>query len=200
MVLTCLHCNTTVKTEVLKEYDRYNEYDPMDGEKYSFCKCPNCFEPIVTKSPKIYSFEGFDWGTPVIIFPVSQFHINPAIPKEIRDALTESIKCFEADLFTPTVIMCRRTLEGFCQLMGIKKKVPLVKALEELKNKEIINSQLYMWATLLREMGNDAAHNTDINFSYADAKDLLDFTIAILDFTYSFKDKFDKFRKRKSEN
>jgi len=89
-------------------------------------------------------------------------------------------------------------LEGFLQAMGISKKVPLMKALERVKNDGIINEQLYQWAILLKDSGNDAAHNIASKFSPEDAKDILDFTIAILDFSYSYKDKFDKFISRQN--
>lgn len=93
--------------------------------------------------------------------------------------------------------MCRRTLDGYRQEMGIDLKVPLAIALQRLKNDGSINAQLYEWATLLKDSGNEAAHNIRAHFTEEDAKDILDFTIAILDFTYSFKDKYDKFMQRK---
>ena len=67
----------------------------------------------------------------------------------------------------------------------------LALSIKKLKDEGVINEQLFDWADELRLAGNKAAHNIDNNFDSLDAKDILDFTIAILDFTYSFKDKFD---------
>jgi len=201
MLIDCSNCNVTVTTDVIAEFVKHDSeyHDPTESKKYCFLKCPNCEYPILTRTDIVYEYGELDWGNAVRIFPVNQFHVNPAIPPELRNALTESIQCYQASLYTPTVIMCRRTLEGFCQLMGVSNKVSLVKSLEILKEKEIINSQLYQWATLLRHTGNKAAHNIKSNFNQIDAKDLLDFTIAILDFCYSFKDKFEKFLERQKE-
>ena len=80
------------------------------------------------------------------------------------------------------------------------KEKNLALSIKKLKEDGIINDQLYDWADQLRLAGNKAAHNIAKNVESLDAKDILDFTIAILDFTYSFKDKFDKFKNRvKSE-
>jgi hypothetical protein len=87
-------------------------------------------------------------------------------------------------------------MDGLCRLMGVKKGVFLGTALAELKKDGKINDQLYEWARLLKDMGNDAAHDFDVTFTKQDAKDTLDFTIAILDYTYSFKQKFNDFLER----
>ena len=63
---------------------------------------------------------------------------------------------------------------------------------------EIINHQLFEWANELRLSGNEAAHNIESTFTNNDAKDILDFTIAILDYSYSFQDKFLKFKERRN--
>lgn len=91
--------------------------------------------------------------------------------------------------------MCRKTLESFCILKEVKEK-NLAVSIKKLKEKGIINEQLFDWADELRLAGNKAAHSINHDFEESDAKDILDFTIAILDFTYSFKDKFDKFKER----
>ena len=192
----CVSCNVRVEAELCGQYSTENKYDNLYVEKFMLLKCNNCQQPILTKSELVYEIDGFDWGTPLRIFPVSQFHINEALPEKLKNALTESINCYEASLFTPTVIMCRRTMDGLCRLMGIKKGVFLGTALKQLKKEEKINDQLYEWASLLKNMGNDAAHDFDVTFTKQDAKDILDFTIAILDFTYSFKQKFNDFSER----
>jgi hypothetical protein len=73
----------------------------------------------------------------------------------------------------------------------------LAKAITILKDEEIINEQLFEWANELRLSGNEAAHNIQSTFSNQDAKDILDFTIAILDFSYSFQEKFNQFKQRR---
>jgi len=185
---------------MIAEYENHNPHDIYDAERYSLLKCPNCQHPILTQEDVTDNdFEQrLEWGTPRTLYPNNAFHINPVIPEALRNCLAESIQCFNGSLYTATVIMCRRTLEGYCQEMAVSPKLKLVSALNELQANGTISPQLYQWATLLRTFGNKAAHDITSQFSEEDAKDLLDFTIAILDFTYSFKDKFDKFISRQN--
>ncbi|WP_158499886.1 DUF4145 domain-containing protein [Sphingobacterium paucimobilis] len=136
-----------------------------------------------------------EWGNPKIIYPHNSFHINPVIPQSLNRSLLESIKCFKAGALTASIIMSRKTLEAFCIEKGIKEN-NLALSIKKLKEEGIINDQIYEWANGLRLAGNKAAHGFDTDFEHLDAKDVLDFTIAILDFTYSFKDKFEKFKIR----
>ncbi len=196
-VTECNDCSTTVRVEALSTFTNFSEYDPMDSEKISFCRCPNCNSPILLKQLRDFDeVEGLFWRPPAILFPGNPFHVNPEIPDKLKEALYESILCHKARSHTATVIMCRRTLEGFCSHMGIQER-SLEKSIKRLNDLGLVNSQLYEWANELRLAGNEAAHNIDIQFSELDSKDILDFTIAILDYTFSFKIKFDRFKKRK---
>ena len=87
-------------------------------------------------------------------------------------------------------------LSGFCAENGTTKR-SLAANLEELRDSGTITDQLFEWATALRLSGNEAAHDVSVTFSEEDAKDLLDFTVAILDFTYSFRVKFEAFLARR---
>lgn len=189
------------KAEVLSEYSNESPDDPLDAYNYTFSKCPKCEGPLLVEQERELDFDlsKIFWGEPKLIYPNSEFHINPVIPEKLRSSLSESIKCYKAKSYTATTIMCRRTIEGFSQIKGVKEK-NLAKSIENLKIKGIINNQLYEWAAELRLLGNEAAHNIDIELTAIDARDTLDFTIAILDFSYSFKDKFDKFKKRLRRN
>ena len=167
----------------------------MDGFLYNLVQCPECQKPILTQRSRIFELGAFDFGNAVRLFPSSEFHINSEIPETLRNSLKECIICYDSGAYTATAIMSRRTIEGFCELKGVKEKA-LDKSLARLKDEEIINKEMFEWANALRLTGNKAAHDVNSTFSAIDAKDILDFTIAILDFTYSFKDKFNKFSQR----
>lgn len=199
LVLECEACSITVSAVVIADFTDENPYDWMDSTKFSLCRCPECSSPILTKQRLDFNeIEEPYWRSPVLLFPGNPFHINPIIPERLRKALQESILCYKAQSFTATVIMCRRTIEGFCLIKGVKEK-NLDTAIKKLNELGHINNQLYEWANELRLAGNEAAHNIEMQFTSLDAKDILDFTIAILDFTFSFKDKFDKFKERIKE-
>lgn len=197
MALYCNHCEITVKTEEVANYTVDRTDDPTDKEKFSLEKCPECQNPILTKSTIVYVADEFFFGEATKLYPADEFYISPDLPITIKHALLESIRCFRAKSYTATAIMCRRTIEGFCEIKQARE-TNLFKSLEKLKNLGVINEQLHEWANQLRLVGNEAAHDISIEFSQVDAKDILDFTIAILDFTYSFKDKFDSFKARRT--
>ena len=92
--------------------------------------------------------------------------------------------------------MVRRTLEGVCIEQGITKK-PLFKALEEMRDKGLIEGRLFEWAESLRVLGNEGAHYTGNRVSREDASDALAFSEAILDYLYVFAAQFEDFKKRR---
>lgn len=198
MLIECDICNALVESQLISSYIQEMEYDWVDNMKFSFCKCSQCNSPILIKQEYDLSnpLEEINWGLPKKIYPNNLFHINPVIPEKLQISLTESVKCFKSGAYTATAMMARKTLENFCTLKNIKEK-NLALSIKKLKENGTINDQLFDWADELRLAGNKAAHDINHNIEERDAKDILDFTIAILDFTYSFKDKFDKFKRRK---
>ena len=196
MLLECPKCNITIETKEIGSYTI--EHDGHIGsQRFTLLKCPNCWDPLLTEERLEHDYGMIDWGIPKRLFPNDEFHINPIIPEQLRKSLKECIQCLRSNSYTATVIMCRRTIEGFSQTKGVNES-NLAKSIEKLKSKEIINSQLYEWANELRLIGNEAAHNIETIFSAEDARDSLEFTIAILDFTYSFKEKFENFKQRRT--
>jgi hypothetical protein len=199
MVVECHICNINVEATEHGHYQVDNPYEPLDSETYKLLKCPKCNNPILTvQKSEIFANE-IELGTPRQLYPTGDFHLNPAIPEQLRNALQESVQCFRGGANTATAVMCRRTIEGFCTLKGIKTR-NLATSIEKLKETGIINEQLFEWANELRLSGNEAAHNIESTFTSTDARDILDFTIAILDFSYSFKEKFDNFKERRKSD
>jgi len=196
MLVECPHCVIVFESKILAEYILENPADWVDATRFAFTRCVKCDGPILTKQEREVDFEGIYWGNTKNLYPHTDFHINPIIPDKLRDTLIEAIQCYRSKSYTATTIMCRRAIEGFCTLKGITEK-NLSLSIIKLKTEGIINDQLFEWANELRLLGNEAAHNIDVTSSNTDAQDTLDFTIAILDFTYSFKDKFEKFKNRR---
>jgi hypothetical protein len=212
MRIECKHCNTLVILEKKGSYSTGNEntgrdyyWKPGSELDHNLYECPNCSLPVLISIQGL-SFGGGDpedpnqWPTkdPVVLYPSPSFHINPAIPDILQAALSEAIKTHQAGVHT-AAIMCRRTLDGFCAENGATKK-NLAANLKELRGNGTITDQLYEWADALRLSGNEAAHDVQVTFSAEDARDLLDFTVAILDFTYSFRVKFEAFRMRRGKS
>lgn len=192
MIVECKECEALVDAKVLKDYEGY---DPEAGPpyKYSFLKCPNC------ESPFLVVQEAFEngWGDPYRVYP-PQERINPFYPDPIKKAYSEANACFEAKAYTAAAIMCRKTLEGMCVEHKIKGR-NLAASLEEMKNQGIIESRLFEWADMLRISGNEAVHDLTVAVPADDARDILEFTNALLEYVFTFKDKYEQYRKRQEE-
>ena len=140
---------------------------------------------------------GQGWDKAYRIHPPQDKRVNPTFPEPIRNAYQEALSCFKGKAFTAAVIMCRKTLEGICSVHGVTVK-NLGAALKEMKDKGIIENRLFEWAEELRISGNEAAHDLSITIPSQDAKDVIEFTDALLEYVFTFRDKFDEFKKRRA--
>jgi hypothetical protein len=79
------------------------------------------------------------------------------------------------------------------------KKDTLFEGLKELHERQIIDARLYQWGDELRKHRNLAAHASDAQFAFNDAKDLYDFATAICDYVFVLTAKFESFQKRQAK-
>jgi len=93
--------------------------------------------------------------------------------------------------------MCRRTLEALVA-EKVSKNAPLGKGIQELKACGLIDSHIYEWAEMLRVSGNKAAHDVGKNVSKQDAQDLIEFCHALIEYIFTYKERFEKFKRRAS--
>jgi hypothetical protein len=94
--------------------------------------------------------------------------------------------------------MCGRALEGMCLEFKLSKKV-LAGGLKELLDKGIIDKKIFSWGDELRKHRNIGAHATDQKNTKDDARDVLDFAIAICDYVFVLTFKFEEFMKRQAK-
>jgi hypothetical protein len=142
--------------------------------------------------------EGDKWDTPQPIFPTADLHVNPNAPPDIRAAFDEACRCYRANSFTASAIMCRKTLEGICAAHGVKDN-NLAASLKTMYQQKLIDERLFEWSDLMRVAGNEAAHGVGLSIQQRDAKDILEFTNAIMDYLFSFRDRFEEFKKRRKK-
>ena len=191
MLVECKRCEAIVDAVELHQYFNkdWNEY----SLRYVFLKCPSCEEPFIVSQEYL---GGDFWDEPYRMYPPQERRINPSIPESIKNIYQEALSCFKGKAFTATVIMCRKTLEGICSTHGITAR-NLESSLKEMKEKGIIETRLFEWAEALRISGNEAAHDVNVTFQNQDAKDILEFTDALLEYVFTFRDKFNEFKKRR---
>jgi hypothetical protein len=197
MLVECENCQAIVDGEVIANYTDYEAETDMTG-RYSFLKCPRCSRPfIVLQIDDGSQLEGENWDEPKRLYPPVEMSVSPAIPSSLRSAYDEARACFRAKAYTATAIMCRKTLEGIADEKGISTR-SLVQDLKEMRDKGIIENRLYEWADALRISGNEAAHGVNSRILPQDAKDILEFTHALLEYVFTFQERFEQFKERRS--
>ena len=191
MLVECDHCQATVDGKVIGQYKE--DYDELGvTERVSLLRCPRCGSPLL-----MAEIENDPFDTPKRLYPPIAMGLSFAIPAPLRSAFEEANSCFRAKAYTATAIMCRKTLEGIADANSISTR-NLAGALREMKDKGIIENRLYAWADELRIAGNEAAHGVDTKISPQDAKDILEFTHALLEYVFTFQEKFEQYKKRKN--
>lgn len=192
MIVECKNCEALVDAKALKDYEGF---DPQMGPpfKYSFLICPKCHGPLLVVQEDF----GEGWDDPYRLFP-PQERINPFYPEPIKKAYLEANACFKAKAYTAAAIMCRKTLEGICNEHKIGGE-NLALSLQEMKNQGIIENRLFEWADMLRISGNEAVHDLSVTISADDARDIIEFTNALLEYLFTFRDKYTQYIKRQEE-
>lgn len=191
MIVDCVNCEAKMDFTEVANYSAWHpgEECPVD---FYFLKCPKCEWPAL-----VMSWPDPVFGEPERLYPPRERPVD-YLPNAIRAAYVEARSCFRGKAFTASTIMCRKTLEGVCREHNIDQG-DLVKDLRKLRDEEIIDSRLFEWADALRISGNEAAHDVRIQVSVEDAKDVLDFTNAILEYLFTFREKFEEFKKRRTK-
>jgi hypothetical protein len=193
MIVECKQCQAVVNAEAVTGYNYVYEDENTRSRVnavYELCLCPRCQSPFLIDQDNVYGVR--------VLYPPQDNRINPNLPALLKSAYYEAVSCFKAKAYTATAIMCRKTLEGICAEHGIKGN-NLVKSLKELKDNGIIESRLYEWADALRISGNEAAHDVRVTISPEDARDILEFTNALLEYIFTFRDRFEQFKERRAK-
>lgn len=192
MILECERCETLVEAEVLASYIDQDSEEP-EG-KWTFTRCPKCSLPMLA----VQSGDPLIDDLPTRVFPPLIRHLGMSVPRTMRTAYSEAQICFRAKAFTASAIMCRKVLEGLCNEHGITER-GLAASLKKLRENGIIESRLFEWAEELRTLGNEAAHGVNASISKQDANDIIEFTEALVEYVFTYRDKFEEFKKRRAK-
>jgi hypothetical protein len=195
-VLTdCQVCEARVSAHVRGEIVE----DAVSPARYLLLECPQCGSPILAhqQALSLTPNNDFIWARANRIFPESRSS-HPLVPPSIRRSFDEALICLNARALLACVVMCRKTIEGLA-LHHYGKIRDLSSALEKLNTDNIIDDRLCEWASALRKTGNFAVHDPEAVISLEDARDLVDFTEAILQYVFVLRDRFEDFKRRKNE-
>lgn len=196
MIIHCAECRQYVEAKETGSFWRH--FDGREPScRYTLLACTMCSSPILVRQTNVGNMaEGDKWDTPFVVFPHADTRVNPNAPKEIRTAFEEACTCYRSQAYTASAIMCRKTIEGVCAEHGVEER-NLSISLKKMKENGLIDERLYEWSDALRLVGNEAAHGVTTSITQPDAKDMIEFTNAILDYLFSYRDRFEQFKKRR---
>jgi len=198
MIIECLECREHVQARRSGAFERLSN-GKGPSSLYSLLSCEKCGAPILVRQTNIGNMvEGDKWDTPYILYPPSDLRVNPNAPPDIQAAFEEACACYRAQAFTASAIMCRKTLEGICAVHSVAERT-LAASLKTMKDMGLIDERLFEWSDSLRVAGNEAAHGVGLTIAQTDAKDILEFTNAILDYLFSYRDRFEQFKLRRAK-
>ena len=199
MIVECADCRSYVDAKVHGRFERLSD-GTGPSSLFSLLSCSQCGTPILVRQTNVGNMaDGDKWDTPRLVYPTADLRVNPNAPHDIRLALDEACSCYRAGAFTASAIMCRKTLEGICTAHGVTERT-LARSLRTMHEQNLIDGRLFEWSDLMRAAGNEAAHGVGLSIQQPDAKDILEFTNAIMDYLFSFRDRFEEFKKRRSRD
>jgi hypothetical protein len=191
MIVDCPKCRAIVDAKELQHHYMHDDLAPT--VRVTFAACPKCDSPFLGQA--LEDFIGYEQAEQ--LFPALQSRLPEGIPPTIAAAYSEIQKCFRASAFTAAAIMCRKTLEGVCAEHGVQER-NLAASLRAMKDSGAIENRLFEWADALRISGNEAAHSVELTTTPEDARDLLDFTTALIEYLFTFRDRFEQFKARRT--
>ena len=74
----------------------------------------------------------------------------------------------------------------------------MANGLKALRTHKVIDSKLYDWGEALRNERNIGAHAGEDSISWQDARDVLDFAMAISEYVYVLDEKYREYKERKA--
>ncbi|MES9745344.1 DUF4145 domain-containing protein, partial [Priestia megaterium] len=117
-----------------------------------------------------------------LLYPFKTIEEN-YIPKNVAKAFEAALKVKQID-GAICAIAIRRTLEMMCKDKGEEGK-NLYRMLKSLSDKGVLPPILNDMASVLREIGNAAAHADEEEFNHDLVPSMIEFTNIILDYVYN---------------
>jgi len=182
---------------------KYEDWDHECGigdiYEWDIFLCPVCHK--ITLEQKYYFSEDRDqYGYPICYFSHLYPHINmdtSKIPVNLKKAFESALSVRHID-GAICALSLRRTLEMMCKDQG-ETSGDLYDKLNNLSRRNIMPPVLTEMATILRRLGNTAAHADDAEFSPDIVNSMIDFTQTILDYVYVLPDKLESIQWRLSK-
>lgn len=198
MITECPHCESKVDCEEKGFVNIDIEHTHLPT-KYVLLECGVCHNALLGISELIQTGEDdWEWNSASRLWPSPETEIDWGIPEIARNPLIEAKICFKAKAFSACAVMCGRSIEGVCKHHDSNIQT-LAGGLKKLREDGIIDDRIYGWGEALRENRNLGAHATTEKVSKDDARDLLDFSVAICEYVFVLNSKWERFQKRRAK-
>ncbi len=189
----CRACEVIVAAEVLAQYSAV--LDPRAGatERFSFARCPKCDSPLLTREQFYGNEDGKEvWSEPYRLYPAKDELVGPRIPRTVRNSFAEAVNCFNAQAYSAAAMMCRRTLEAACAESEIEGS-SLRDCLQQMCGRGIVDGRVIDWLDALAPLAEKPSGEP---VSRETAREVVEFTDALLSYLYTFQDRLEEFRQR----
>lgn len=181
-IKTCYHCGNATWTKVVADYR--HEFNHLLTFHWKLLFCPVCnnisLEKTIFNRADYTPVSGDITPEKVIVYPAVSSNLS--VPPKILSAYESALKTRNIDGFMCAMAL-RRTLEMVCKDKGQATGSLFVK-LQNLANQGVLPPILDQMASVLRELGNVAAHADDIEFPNELIPDLIAFIEVILNYLY----------------
>ena len=198
MIVECSKCEAKVDCHERGDVQIDIEHTGIPT-RYVLLECKVCSGAILGITELIQTgSDTYEWDSASRIWPSSDDAIDWTIPEIARDSLLEAQICFKAKAYQACAVMCGRAIEGLCKHHDDKVKT-LAAGLKKLKDDGVIDERIFNWGEALRENRNLGAHASTMKVAKEDARDLLDFGIAICEYVFVLNEKFKRFQDRRKK-
>jgi hypothetical protein len=200
MIVECSYCEAKVDGRVVAQHIDPPGPEGLEPYRVSLLACPICGNGLIAGECEIgYDNDAVVWDAPTRLWPCPDKRVPWYVPRIVGASLEEANRCFKAGAHSACAVMCGRSLEGICKHYETKSN-NLIGGLKELLEKGVIDKRLLEWSEALRHSRNLGAHITDQVVSKEDARDLLDFANAIVEYVFVLTRQFEKFIARRGES
>jgi hypothetical protein len=198
MLIDCPFCQARVAAIEIDHHEWWDRSESPGPLRNALVKCPVCENSLLGRQEGYEAEAGaIEWSNLTRLWPDGENYIPSAIPHEVRASLHEADLCFRATAYSACAVMCGRAIEAMS--ISHTSERTLHKGLVAMRDSGVIDSRLYDWGDSLRKERNIGAHATGLKVSLADARDVLDFAMAICEYVYVLSDRYERFKKRKLE-
>lgn len=210
-ILTCYSCGNRGLMKFIGsfnnphfdvDYDENGEviyHQLIEDTEWMLYECQICHCPVLV-SKYTCEFMPDGYSEVRIEYPDLNIH-NKGIPEKIRSAFLAAVRTRGIDKAI-CMLSLRRTLEMICKDKNAVGK-DLQDKIADLVGKKVLPEMMNDACWVLRQLGNDAAHADDIEFTENEVRECIDFISIIINYLYSMPLKVeelkDRITKRKAE-